>query len=140
MGPPHRPMKWHVSIPPSELWLDLGTFTPVLCCYLNFKEPWSVNCQCRLFEKIKNRRTASAGYLKNQKSKNCQCRLFEKIKNQRTANAGYFKTIEELAVFIKEPVKNQWFYSPVLVYNWAFDFFIKPQLLITRTVLITLGV
>jgi len=81
-----------------------------------------VNCQCRLFEKIKNRRTASAGYLKNQKSKNCQCRLFEKIKNQRTANAGYFKSIEELAVFIKEPVKNQWFYGPVLVYNWAFDF------------------
>jgi hypothetical protein len=27
------------------------------------------------------------------------------------------KTIEELAVFIKEPVKNQWFYGPVLVYK-----------------------
>jgi hypothetical protein len=70
--------------------------------FLNISE--SVNCQCRLFEK-------------NQKSKNCQCRLFEKIKNQRTTSAGYFKTIEELAVFVKEPVKNQWFYGPVLVYK-----------------------
>jgi hypothetical protein len=25
---------------------------------------------------------------------------------------------------MKEPVKNQWFYGPVLVYNWAFEFFL----------------
>jgi hypothetical protein len=43
------------------------------------------------------------------------------LKNQRTANPGSFKTI---AVFIKEPVKNQWFSGPVLVSNWAFDFFL----------------
>jgi hypothetical protein len=41
---------------------------------------------------------------------------------------------------MKEPAKNQWFYGPVLVYNWAFGLFLKPQLLITITILITLGV
>jgi hypothetical protein len=45
-------------------------------------------------------------------------------KNQRTANPGVIsKPLKELAAFMKEPVKNQWFYGPVLVYNCALDFF-----------------
>jgi hypothetical protein len=57
---------------PSELSLDLGAFTPVLCCYLNFKEP-----SVLLFKYFRIRELPVPVIWKNQKSKDSQSWLFQ---------------------------------------------------------------
>jgi hypothetical protein len=61
----------------------------------------------QIFEFIKKAPVLSSPIFKNQTP---MVGFLKKCQNQRIAGSGYFTTLKELAVLMKSPVNNWWFY------------------------------